>query len=171
MLDGGRCAGLKRRGGIGMANKKKKAVTKKSSRTKKATPSPKKKAVKKTVKKRAAVKASKPASKKKIAKKAAGKSVKKATPKVSPPSTSAKKVVPEEDVAPRKSVLSKPAIPMGPDDADLDDEDEMASDELGLEGEIEEDDVQEELDLDADDDGDALIDKSADLLDDDYRHN
>ena len=77
MLDGGRCAALKRRGGIGMANKKKKNVAKKSSRTKKATPSPKKKAVKKTVKKRAAVKASKPASKKKITKKTGKKRVKK----------------------------------------------------------------------------------------------
>ena len=60
---------------------------------------------------------------------------------------------------------------MGPDDVDLDDEDELGSDELELEGEIEEDDVQEELDLDGDDDGDELIDKSNDLLDDDYRHN
>lgn len=59
---------------------------------------------------------------------------------------------------------------MEPDAADLDDEDEMSSDELGMEDEIEEDDVQEELDLDADDDGDALIEKSEDLLDDDYRH-
>ncbi|MDH4154955.1 MAG: hypothetical protein OEV01_14310, partial [Nitrospira sp.] len=39
MLDGGRSAALKRRGGIGMANKKKKAVAKASSKTKKAAPS------------------------------------------------------------------------------------------------------------------------------------
>ena len=62
-------------------------------------------------------------------------------------------------------------MPMEPDEADLDDDDEMAGDELAMEGEIEEDDVQEELDLDADDDGKELIDKSEDLLDDDYRHN
>ena len=79
-----------------MANKKKKAVTKKSSRPKKTIPLPKKKAVKKTVKKRAAVKASKPALKKKPVKKAAGKPVKKAAPKVSPPSASAKKIVAEQ---------------------------------------------------------------------------
>ena len=60
---------------------------------------------------------------------------------------------------------------MGPDDTDLDDEDEISGDDLELEGEIEEDDVQEELDLEGDDDGDTLIDKSEDLLDDDYRHN
>jgi hypothetical protein len=98
--------------------------------------------------------------------------VKKAVPKASPPSTSAKKVAgEEEDVTPRKPVAAKPAIPMEPDEADLDDEDEIVSDELEIEGEIEEDDVQEELDLDADDDGDELIEKSEDLLDDDYRHN
>ncbi len=154
-----------------MANKKKKAVTKKSSRTKRATPSPKKKAVKKTVKKRAAVKASKPASKKKTVKKTVGKSLKKAAPKAGPPSAFAKKIAGEEDVTPRKSVVAKPAIPMEPDEADLDDEDETAADELEMEGEIEEDDVQEELDLDADDEGKELIDKSESLLDDDYRHN
>ncbi|NGZ60481.1 MAG: hypothetical protein CV081_08260 [Nitrospira sp. LK265] len=170
MLDGGRCAGLKRRGGIGMANKKKKTVAKKSSRAKKAAPSPKK-AVKKTVKKRAAVKAAKSALKKKTTKKAAGKAAKKAAPKASPPSASAKQLVDEEDVAPRKPVAVKPTMPMEPGEADLDDEDEIVSDDLEMEGEIEEDDVQEELDLDADDDGDALIDKSEDLLDDDYRHN
>jgi len=38
-------------------------------------------------------------------------------------------------------------------------------------GRVEEDDVQEELDLDADDDRDGLINKSEDLLDDDYRNN
>lgn len=170
MLDGGPRAALKRRGGIGMANKKKKAVTKKSSRTKKATPSPKKKAVKKTVKKRAAVKGSKPAPKKKTVKKAAGKSVKKAAPKASPPSASAKKIAGEENVAPRKSLAAKPAMPMEPADVDLDEEDEIASEELDVEGEVEEDDVQEELDLDADDDGDELIDKSEDLLDEEYRN-
>ncbi|HSA86435.1 MAG TPA: hypothetical protein VLE46_09655 [Nitrospira sp.] len=153
-----------------MANKRKKTVARKPSRTKKATPSPKKKAVKKTVKKRAAVKASKPASKKKIAKKAADKSVKKA-PKAGPPSVSAKKVADEEDAAPRKSVAAKPAMSIEPEEADLDEDDETVSDELEMEGGIEEDDVQEELDLDADEDGDELINKSEDLLDDDYRHN
>jgi len=152
-----------------MANKKKTAVAKKSSRTKKAAPSPKKKAVKKTVKKRAAVKASKPASKKKTAKKDAKKSVKKASSKASPSSASAKKVADEEDMTPRKSVAAKPTMPMEPDEADLDEDDEMVSDELEMEGEIE-DDAQEELDLDADE-GDELINKSEDLLDDDYRHN
>jgi hypothetical protein len=97
--------------------------------------------------------------------------VKKAASKASPLSVSAKKVAGEEDVTPRKSVAAKPAMPMEPDEADLDDDDEMVSDELEMEGEIEEDDVQEELDLDADDDGKELIDKSEDLLDDDYRHN
>lgn len=153
-----------------MANKKKKAVAEKSSRTKKAAPSPKKKAVKKTVKKRAAVMASKPASKKKSAKKDAKKSVKKAASKASPSSASAKKIADEEGAAPRKLVAAKPTIPMEPDEADLDEDDEMVSDELEMEGEIE-DDAQEELDLDADDDGKELIDKSEDLLDDDYRHN
>jgi hypothetical protein len=62
-------------------------------------------------------------------------------------------------------------LPIEPGDADLDNEDEIVSDELEMEGEIEEDDVQEELDLDADEDGDELINKSEDLLDDDYRHN
>ena len=149
-----------------MANKKKKAVTKKSSRKKKATPPPKKKAVKKTVKKRAVVKASKPVSKKKTVKKAAGKSVKKAAPKAGPPNASAKKIAGEEDVAPRKSMAAKPAMPMEPADVDLDEEDEIAGEELDVEGEVEEDDVQEELNLDADDDGDELIEKSEDLLDD-----
>lgn len=153
-----------------MANKRKKTVARKPSRTKKATPSPKKKAVKKTVKKRAAVKASKPASKKKIAKKAADKSVKKA-PKAGPSSVSAKKVADEEDAAPRKSVAATPAMSIEPEEADLDEDDETVSDELEMEGGIEEDDVQEELDLDADEDGDELINKSEDLLDDDYRHN
>jgi hypothetical protein len=154
-----------------MANKRKKTVARKPSRTKKATPSPKKKAVKKTVKKRPAVKASKPASKKKkIAKKAADKSVKKA-PKAGPSSVSAKKVADEEDAAPRKSVAAKPAMSIEPEEADLDEDDETVSDELEMEGGIEEDDVQEELDLDADEDGDELINKSEDLLDDDYRHN
>lgn len=60
---------------------------------------------------------------------------------------------------------------MEPVEADLDDEDEMDSDELGMEDEVEEDDAQEELDLDADDDRDGLINKSEDLLDDDYRNN
>ena len=154
-----------------MANKKKKTVAKKSSRTKKTAPSPRKKAVKKTVKKRAAVKAAKPASKKKTARKAGKKSVKKTAPKASPSSASAKNIAGEEDVTPPKSVGAKPAMPMEPDEADLDDDEEIVRDELGVEGEIEEDDVQEELDLDADDDGDELIDKSEDLLDDDYRHN
>ena len=97
--------------------------------------------------------------------------MKKATPKAGPPNASAKEVVGEEDVTPRKSVAAKPAMPMEPDEADLDDDDEMVSDELEMEGEIEEDNVQEELDLDADDEGKELINKSEDLLDDEYRHN
>jgi hypothetical protein len=76
----------------------------------------------------------------------------------------------EEDIAPRKSVVAKPAVATEPEDVDLD-EDDMVSDELEMEDEIDEDEVQEELDLDADDDGDKLIGKSEDLLDDDYRNN
>lgn len=76
----------------------------------------------------------------------------------------------EEDVAPRKPVVTKPAMGGEPEDVDLD-EDEMMGDELEMEDEINEDEVQEELDLDADDDKDELIGKSEDLLDDDYRNN
>ena len=39
-----------------------------------------------------------------------------------------------------------------------------------MEDELDEDDVRDELDLDTDNDGDVLIDKSEELLDDDYRH-
>jgi len=59
---------------------------------------------------------------------------------------------------------------MDPEDADLDDE-LTEDDDLEMDDELEDDDVQEELDLD-DEDGDGLIDKSENLLDDhdDYRH-
>jgi hypothetical protein len=76
----------------------------------------------------------------------------------------------EEDVAPRKPVVTKPAMAVEPEDVDLD-EDELVADELDMEDEIDEDEVQEELDLDADDEGDELIGKSEDLLDDEYRNN
>jgi hypothetical protein len=171
MLDGGRCAALKRRGGIGMANKKKKAVTKTSTGKKKAAPSLKKKVAKKTLKKRVTVKKSKPAAKKKPVKNAARKSTKKAIPRARRTSAPVKKVISQvEDIAPRKSVVAKPAVAAEPEDVHLD-EDEMVSDEVEVEDEIDEDEVQEELDLDADDDRDELIGKSEDLLDDDYRNN
>jgi hypothetical protein len=77
--------------------------------------------------------------------------------------------MPQEEPAPRRPVVAKPAVPVEPKDLDL--EEEMVDEELEMEGDVEED-VQEELDLDADDDNDDFIEKSEDLLDDhdDFRN-
>jgi hypothetical protein len=155
-------------GGIGMAKKKKKAAARKSLRPKKAAKSSKKRAVKKTVRKRAAVKRSKPAAKKKSSKKSALK--KSRSSKGGQSGAPVAKRVSADEVEPRKSVAAKQAVPVEPGEADI--EEEIGHEELEMEGDLDED-VQEELDLDTEDDGDGLIEKSEDLLDDhdDYRNN
>lgn len=157
----------KKIGGLEMA--KKKAAAKKSAGKKKASASSKKKVAtkkkvtKKPVKKGAVAK-KKPA---KPAKKVVKKSVKKAAPKPVQSGASTPKAGVQEEPILRKAVT---AAPVEPREADLDEE--MAGEELEMEGDIEED-VQEELDLDEDDEGDGIIEKSEDLLDDqdDYRNN
>ena len=169
----------------------KKKALKKSSAKKKPAKSSKKTAAKKTVKKRAAVRRAKPAPKKQAAKKStqtarkpaktpknvAKQSAKKSpapkpAPMVSQPVAPIRNVANPSDAAARKPVVAKAAVPVEPRDADLDEE--IAEEDLELEGEsdIEEEDVQEELDLDDATEKDEFIEKSEELLDDrDDYHN
>lgn len=178
MLDGGRQSAVNRcdeKRRTGMA--KKKAATKKSSGKKKASASSKKKATnkkkvtKKPVKKGSVVKKKPAKPAKKVAKKAARKAVKKSAKKAAPAlgrsGASAPNASVQEGPILRKAVA---AAPVEPRETDLDEE--IVGDELEIEEDLEED-VQEELDLDEDDSGDGIIEKSEDLLDDqdDYRNN
>jgi hypothetical protein len=106
-----------------------------------------------------------------VKRKTAKKSVpKRSTSKAGQSATPVAKRVSPEEAESRTPIAAKPAVPLEPGEADI--EEEIGHEELEMEGDLDED-VQEELDLDTDDDGDGLIEKSEDLLDDhdDYRNN
>jgi hypothetical protein len=176
MLDGGRIryppvCGWERSRSMGKT--KKRPVKKRSAKAKArgwAKKSAKKLSVKKTKKKT-------------VKKKSVAKAKTKAAPKKKPTklSTSAKTVAPAAqkparpflDEEPKKTALPKPVPPVMPKVPDLDDEEIVDEEiEIGAEGELDEDDMEEELALDDDEEDVDYLEKSGDLLDDsdDYRH-